>query len=423
MWGDFFTVHVWQLSAMAGLLICSAFFSGSETAMFNLSRRQLHRLAGSGRAGGIVASLRRRPHDLLHALLLGNLLVNVAYTAIAAMLVFRLGQSLLPRWAAAAGSLAAMVVLILTGEVAPKMLALVWGPRWVLLCATPLVMFQRGLWPLLWVVRRLAVGPITRLVAPGRTQGGEISQAELAALLDLTARRGAIDRDTSAMLQEIIELTDLHTADIMVPRVDMVAYDINGPRAGLVALFKSTGLRKIPVYDDDLDHIIGVVHAKRLLLSDRTDIRGLIAPVTFMPESANVERLLAHFRRCRAQLAVVVDEYGGTAGLVTLEDVVEEIVGEMPDPRGRLLGPVVRRVGDGQYILDGNLAIHEWADVFGVDLHHGRISTIGGFVTSLLGRIPRVGDAADYHNLRFTVVSLQGRRIGQLKLQLEEGES
>ena len=124
MWGDFFTVHVWQLSAMAGLLICSAFFSGSETAMFNLSRRQLHRLAGSGRAGGIVASLRRRPHDLLHALLLGNLLVNVAYTAIAAMLVFRLGQSLLPRWAAAAGSLAAMVVLILTGEVAPKMLAL-----------------------------------------------------------------------------------------------------------------------------------------------------------------------------------------------------------------------------------------------------------------------------------------------------------
>ena len=142
-----------------------------------------------------------------------------------------------------------------------------------------------------------------------------------------------------------------------------------------------------------------------------------------MPESANVERLLAHFRRCRAQLAVVVDEYGGTAGLVTLEDVVEEIVGEMPDPRGRLLGPVVRRVGDGQYILDGNLAIHEWADVFGVDLHHGRISTIGGFVTSLLGRIPRVGDAADYHNLRFTVVSLQGRRIGQLKLQLEEGES
>ena len=141
-----------------------------------------------------------------------------------------------------------------------------------------------------------------------------------------------------------------------------------------------------------------------------------------MPEAASVERLLVQFRANSAKLAVVVDEYGGTAGLVTLEDVLEEIVGEMPDPREPAGEPSVRRIEEGLYALDGDMPIHEWVDAFEIDLTRHRVSTMGGFVTSLLGRIPQVGDTAVYHDLLFEVVSLHRRRIGQLRLHLEGGD-
>jgi CBS domain containing-hemolysin-like protein len=141
-----------------------------------------------------------------------------------------------------------------------------------------------------------------------------------------------------------------------------------------------------------------------------------------VPEAASVERLLVGFRANSTKLAIVVDEYGGTAGLVTLEDILEEIAGQMPDPRESVPEPAVREIGDELYMIDGNLPIHEWADAFDIDLRRQRITTVGGFVTWLLGRIPRVGDTATYRNLHFTVESMHRRRIGKLRLQLYTGD-
>ena len=422
MWSAFLISHLWQMAVMAVLLAGSAFFSGSETALFSLSAGQLHRLAHSGRSGRIVASLARRPRELLNALLLGNLIINVAYTAIAATVVFDLDRSELPAWSAPLGSLAALVVLILVGEVGPKIIALAAARRWALLCAAIVAAYKRAAWPVLWVIQEVAIGPITRVIAPGRRRGGEISAGELSDVLDLAARRGTIDRDAGAMLQEILELTGLRTCDIMIPRVDMIARDIATPRAALIQTFKDTGLTRLPVYDGDVDNVVGIIVARALLLSPRKPLRELLKPVTFVPEAASVERLLVGFRVNSTKLAIVVDEYGGTAGLVTLEDVLEEIVGEMPDPREIASEPAVREIGEGLYVLDGNLPIHEWADAFDIDLRRQRITTVGGFVTWLLGRIPRIGDTATYRNLHFTVESLHRRRIGRLRLQLYTGD-
>ena len=422
MWGEFVISHLWQMGVMAFLLAGSAFFSGSETALFSLTAGQLHRLAASGRSGRIVASLARRPRELLNALLLGNLIINVAYTAIAATIVFDLTSSELPAWSAPVGSLVALVVLILVGEVAPKIIALAATRRWALLCGAILAGYTRAAGPVLWLIQEVAIGPITRVIAPGRKRGGEISAGELGDVLDLAARRGTIDRDAGAMLQEIVELTGLRTCDIMVPRVDMIARDIATPRAALIQTFKDTGLTRLPVYDGDADNVVGIIVARALLLSPRKPLRELLKGVTFVPEAATVERLLVGFRANSTKLAIVVDEYGGTAGLVTLEDVLEEIVGEMPDPREFETEPAVREVGEGLYELDGDLPIHEWADAFEIDLRRQRITTVGGFVTWLLGRIPKLGDTATYRNLHFTVESLHRRRIGRLRLQLYTGD-
>jgi putative hemolysin len=422
MWSAFLISHLWQLGVMAVLLAGSAFFSGSETALFSLSGGQLHRLAKSGRSGRIVAALTRRPRELLNALLLGNLLINVAYTAIAATIVFDLDRSRLPAWSAPVGSVVALVVLILVGEVAPKIIAFSATRRWALLCGAILTAYKRVVGPVLWVIQHVAIGPITRVISPGRRRGGEISAGELGDVLDLAARQGTIDRDAGAMLQEIVELTGLRTCDIMVPRVDMIARDIATPRAGLIQTFKDTGLTRLPVYDGDVDNVVGIIVARALLLSPRKPLRELLRPVTFVPEAASVERLLVGFRANATKLAIVVDEYGGTAGLVTLEDILEEIAGEMPDPRETAFEPVVREIGEGLYVLDGNLPIHEWADAFEIDLRHQRITTVGGFVTWLLGRIPRIGDTATYRNLHFTIESLHRRRVGRLRLQLYTGD-
>ena len=422
MWSAFLISHLWHLGVMAVLLAGSAFFSGSETALFSLSGGQLHRLARSGRSGRIVASLTRQPRQLLNALLLGNLIINVAYTAIAATIVFDLDRSRLPAWSAPLGSVVALVVLILVGEVAPKIIALSATRRWALLCGAMVAAYKRAAGPVLWVIQQVAIGPITRVISPGRRRGGEISAGELGDVLDLAARQGTIDRDAGAMLQEIVELTGLRTCDIMVPRVDMIAGDIATPRAGLIQTFKDTHLTRLPVYDGDVDNVVGIIVARALLLSPRKPLRELLRPVTFVPEAASVERLLVGFRANSTKLAIVVDEYGGTAGLVTLEDVLEEIVGEMPDPREITSEPAVREIGEGLYVLDGNLPIHEWADAFEIDLRRQRITTVGGFVTWLLGRIPRLGDTATYRNLHFTVESLHRRRIGRLRLQLYTGD-
>ncbi len=418
-WQQALASEAWKLALLVPLLACSALFSGSETTLFSLTRLQLYRLGHGTRPGRIVAALMRRPRRVLNTLLLGNMCVNVAYTGIAAVAIIELQRAGVAGWLLVAASLASLLVLILFGEVLPKMLAIAAGPRLAVPAAAALSVIERAAGPVLWVLEKALVVPLTRIIAPAQAARGDITAEELAALLDLSAKRGLIDRDVNALLQEIVALTDIRVADIMVPRVDMIAYDVDGDPAGLIELFTATRLRKIPVYERGIDNVLGVVHAKRLLLSPTPPpLRQLVAKVPFVPEAAKVERLLLQFRVTRTQMAIVVDEYGGTAGLVTLEDVLEEIVGDMPDSHAAAPGPAVQRVSDSEYLLAGDLAIHEWEDAFKIDVSSEQISTVGGFVISLLGRIPREGDQVEYRNLRFTVVSMRRRRIEKLHLEL-----
>jgi len=416
---EFLRAHLWQLAGMLVLLACSAFASGTETALFNLSRGQLHRLAHHGAGGRLAAGLMKNPRRILNALLLANMLVNVAYAGTSALLVVGMQQARLGAWTLAMSPLVALLALILMGEVAPKMLGFAAGERWAVAAAPVVAVVEKFLRPVLWVLERGLVTPLTRLIAPRPAYQPDITAQELGALLDLSTKQGLIDRDASDLLREIVELTDLRVGDIMIPRVDVVAYDVNDPPAGLVELFRRTRLRKIPVYRGDIDHLLGVVYAKRLLLSPDRPLEELVVKAPFVPESANVERLLVQFRVTRTQLAIVVDEYGGMAGLVTLQDVLEEIVGDLPDPFDRQRGPAVQRLAPRRYLVDADLAIHDWADLFRIDLSGRRISTVGGFVVSLLGHIPQVGEQAAYRNLRFTVHAMRGRRIEQLLLELE----
>lgn len=421
--GLFFTQHFWQIIVQGALLVCSAFFSSAETAFFNLSRSQLYRMRQGRGPSRLAASLMNSPQRLLNTLLLANMVVTTAYASISAIEVLDLERSGLPAWAAAAVSVVLLVLLILLGEVTPKMLALTLGERLAIAAAGPLAVIQRMLRPLLRLFHVLIIAPVLRLAAPARPPSGDITPRELVSLLDLSAKRGILDHDASTLLQEILALTDLRVRDIMVPRVDMVAFDVDGSPRDLMELFRRTRLRRIPVFEKDIDHVVGLVRARQLFLGPQTPLRQQFVKAPFVPLLANLERVLLQFRVTRTQTAIVVDEYGGTAGMVSLEDVLEEIVGDIPGEHEAAGGQAVQPIGPNEYLLDANLAIHEWAEAFKLKLPSRRISTIGGFVISLLGHIPRVGEQARFRNMTFTVELMRGRRIGKLRLYLKGGQT
>jgi CBS domain containing-hemolysin-like protein len=237
--------------------------------------------------------------------------------------------------------------------------------------------------------------------------------------LALSQKRGLIGKDETALLQEVLELTDLRAGNIMVPRVDMVAIEVNEPVESLLDIVRRQRITKLPVYENDLDHVIGFAHAKKILTNPGKSLRELLDPIPFVPESARLETVLLQFRATRTQIAVVVDEYGGAAGMITLEDILEEIVGDIADER-ESEGPMVQSVAPREWLVDGDMPIHEWVQAFPTELGAARYSTVGGFVMSLLGDIPSVGQKVRYHNISFTIEAMRRRRIALLRVRLDE---
>ena len=260
--------------------------------------------------------------------------------------------------------------------------------------------------------------PLVRLLAPPQsTNAPFVTTDELKLLLARSAEQGAIAHDESTLLQEVVELRELKVKDVMVPRVEMVAMSIDAQTDELVELLKRTRLRKVPVYQGSIDQVEGLVYVKDAMLTPDQTLRTLMRPVQFVPELQTLDALLQHFRTQATQIAIAVDEYGGVAGLVTLEDVLEEIVGEIYEPRdaGRV-APLVE-VADDEFLVDGRLGLKQWQTDFSQSLGALSLSTIGGFVTSLIGRVPRVGDTVTFGNLEFQVESVRRRRIERIRIK------
>ncbi len=402
--------------AMLFLLAGSAFFSGSETAFFNLTRRQIKQINESrSRVHRLLSQLLRRPGPLLDCLLLGNMAVNVLYFTIASVLVLRV-QTQWGVTAATGLALFTFVLIVLAADIFPKSLA--YGNSWTVasISALPVFLVVRIVGPVAFIARILILVPFMRLFLGHRPHATTVTMADLQALIDLSRRRGLIGRDETRLFTEVVELGFLKVRHVMQPRVDIVACDLTEPPEVAVRMMQEHNFTKIPVYVKDIDRIVGLVRLRQILLRPGVPLDRLVQPVPFVPEQKTVESLLEFFRKSRTDLAVVVDEYGGIAGVVHLEDLAEEIFGAPEAEDGiepiQLLGPF-------QYRLSGRLAIHDWADVFGVDLAETRLATVGGLVTRLLGRVPKPGDGARLQNLQFTVETMRGHRIETVILTLE----
>ncbi len=408
--------HGWQLVAMGALLVGSAFFSGSETALFSLTLGQRHAV-GKRRGGAFVTALLKRPSRTLNMLLLGNMLVNVAYSATAAMVVLTLQKEGAAAWQVTGLSLVGLMTLILLGEVAPKVLALANAERWSLLAGGLLAGMSRLLARPLWLLETCLINPVVRLLHPRKKDDYRpVTPRDLSALLELAAQEGHIARDRQDLLSEILTLGELTVANIMVPRVDVIAFDIQQSPEELLGILRTSRLEYVPLIHGDLDHIEGIILTRRYLQSPTSPIVEHTIDPIYVPETAPIERALLTLSQSEHRMAMVVDEYGGIAGMLSMDDILEELIGQLPRDAHVSEDLLVRQVGEGTYIIDAQLPVHEWVDGFGIELPQERISTIGGFVTALLGHLPEPGEQILYRNLTFTVVSMQRRRIDKLQV-------
>jgi len=399
------------------LLLCgSAFFSGAETAFFNLTRKQIHLFRKSGhKLHNLVATLLGRPKQLLSCLLFGNMTVNVLFFAAGSVITVRISNQIGPG-AAAVTAFVTFGVLVLLGEIVPKSVAFANSRFFSEAAALPAFLLLKVLAPVISVIRILTVEPALRLLL-GRQQGRQpISTGEFKFLIDHLRKRGLITDDENRLLGEIIQLGFLKVRNVMRPRVDMIACCVTESAQSAREKMENNHMTKLPVYVDGIDNIIGMIYLRQILLEPNMSLDKLVQQVHFVPEQKTVESLLEFFRKSGTDVTIVVDEYGGIAGSVRLEDIAEELLGPIEITPG--IEPI-EQIGPFEYRLAGGLGIHDWADAFGVDFEETRISTVGGLVTALLGKIPKSGDVAYLKNLKFTVERMQKRRIETLILTLE----
>ena len=381
------------------LLVLSAAFSASETALFSLSS------ADERRVGPAAQRLLERPRSLLVAILLANLVVNLLFFAFAASLLRErepLEQGL--------GGLLALVCVVVCGEVVPKTLALRAPLRIARVAAGPMGAFVSVLAPLRRAVDLLLELFYRALGPAGHEERGVTTEA-LAHALERSAEQGLLLDSEASILSGIVELEDVRVREIMTPRVDMLFLDVSGEELEQVA---ARGVEaKAPwvvVIDGDPDRILGRVRVRSLLTQRDRPLRELIEPCVFVPEVAGALRALQHLRENHVAQAVAIDEWGGTAGLVTVEGIFEEVVGDLRVEGETTFKPVVA-LGDGRFEVDAAISIRDWNELFGTRFVPREFETLGGFVAALLGRVPRAGEEVRSGPLEFEVAEVRRRRI------------
>jgi CBS domain containing-hemolysin-like protein len=424
-----------KLVAVLFLVLANGFFVAAEFSLVSVRRTRITELVEQGNAAAVwVKKAIENPDRVIAATQLGITLASLGLGWIGEPALSHLLEPVVNLFPAAArsgishslsaGFAFALITFlhVVVGELAPKSIALQNPER------TSLVVAQPTLWSE-WIFKPVIIllngsgNLLLRLIGIKPASGHELvhSIGELKMLVTASTEGGMVEAEESEMLHAIFDLGELVVRQVMIPRTEVTAVEADTPLEEIIALVTQSTYTKFPVYEDDLDQILGIVHVKDLLRAlqspDRKDCtaRALMRDPIFVPETISVSALLGHFRKHRQHIAIVLDEYGGTAGLVTLEDLLEEIVGEVSDPFDRI-NPQIQSMPDGSSMIDGMALIEEVNEHMNLDLQDSDYDTIAGFVLGKLGRIPRVGDTVESHGVRLRVESMDGLRIARLSL-------
>ncbi len=406
------------LPVLAALVAASAFFSGSETALFSLQPEMLARLRQAGVATRIDRLL-ERPRRTLAAILMGNELVNISISTLCAGLVLRALQ--LPAWV---NLLVATPLLILLGEVLPKTVALRWPDRWARVVALPLAAWALVTTPIRFVLVRVAELLTRPLGVRGPPDPIALDEDDVRHLIQEGRRAGTIGEVEEDLIEKVFEFADIPVSRLMTPRPDIVSIPLTIEFEELREVVRLHRYSRLPVHRTGVDDIFGILLVKDLVRFPGGEgysvraLKQLVKRAYFVPTTKSAEDMLREFRLRRSHMAIVVDEHGSVAGLVTLDDILRELVGELADEDDA--GEVaVERVREDTFTVPGHMDLDAFAESTGIALPEGGYSTVAGFVLAQLGHLPQKGEVLRWNGLRFEVTGLEGHRIVEIAVQRE----
>jgi len=402
-------------------LLLSAFFSSSETAFISLQRIRLEHLLNTKVAGASrVARMLERPERLLSTILLGNNLVNVAAAAIGTMLAVSIWGERGVLYA----TISVTILLLVFAETTPKTIATQHAERLSLVFARPLGLIAWLFTPFVLALSWIASG-FTKIIGGTPVPRSLASPEEIRTMISVGHKEGTVEEHEAKMLHKVFEFGDRPVREVMVPRLEVVAIEQGSRLSDLLALYAESPLSRFPVYNENMDNVVGILSVKDVLMAlakgtvnDQSTIDDLVRPAYFAPETKHIDELFVEMRDKNYRMCVVVDEYGGTAGIVSLTRLVEEVVGEVGDE----LAAVEKDyeiINEYTFQIDGSMRIEEANEEMELELPEGDYETVAGFILNLLGHIPKPNEQLRYKGLKLVITEMRGLKIEKILLTKE----
>jgi len=405
-----------EIVILAGLLVTSGFFSGSETALFSLSKVQKEKIiARNPSRGKLIVALLDRPRALIITILLGNEFVNVCFSSLFSLFIIQIAGIEMP-WA---NLLVALPLMLLFGEITPKTLAIKNSEKLAEFVARPLNNFMLIMTPLRWIIRNISDRIVAGLVKNVEQHDNLLTEDVIRSLLEDSEKEGVIDSTEREMISNVFDFGDLRAEDVMTPRAYIFSLSVSMPLPEMINAIKSRHISKVPIYKDNPDNILGVLFATDLIGIDShnnskgNDIINLLHTPFFIPKNKRVDELFHVMQVKRISVALVLDEYGSVQGLITIEDLLEEIFGEITDEFEKK-AVEFEKISDRLFRVRGNLAIDRFNELLKADIPADEFDTIGGFVFSLFAEMPSIKDRKTYDGWHFTIEKIENNRIETL---------
>ena len=418
-------ISFFEIAVFFILIFLSGIFSSVETAMHSLGKVSIKKiLKRGGTRAKLLGLWSSNQNKFLTTIYVGNNILNVGASVLASSITIDVARHYGYRepYALATATGVITFILLLFGEVIPKAIAQHNPERIFLILAAPINIALILLRPLSaffeWISRIF----IALFGGSEQRRSLAVTEDEIKAIIEAGEIDGAIEEEEKEMIHSVIEFGDTVVKEVMVPRVDMVCVEVDTPMEEILEIMAEEKLSRLPVYEQTVDTIVGVIHIKNILNAWRKDIKEMsaiefISLPYFVPETKKVSELLKEFKSNRMQMAIVVDEYGGTEGLVTMEDLVEEIVGEIKDEYDDS-SPMIKKQDDGSYIMDSKLEIHHLNEQLNLTIASDDYTTVGGFILWILRRMPKKNENISYENLKFTILEADRKRIYKIQLHV-----
>ena len=411
------TANILQIGLLVVLLLGSGFFSASETSLMSLSKIRIRYMEDEGVKGAkLVGSLIEKSSDLLSSILVGNNIVNIAATSVSTSLFINIFGD-----GGVAIATAVMTVLVLVfGEITPKTIAANSPEKVAVVVSKPISIIMKITKPIVWVFN-LLTGIIFKIM--GIDNDGVkpfITEEELKAMVNVSHEEGVLEMEEREIINNVFQFGDMQAKEAMIQRLDMVAIDIEDSYDEIIELFKSEKLSRLPVYQESIDDIVGILNIKDIIfLSDEEienfDIKDYVREAFFTYEFKKITQLLDEMKKEKTQMAIVVDEYGGTAGILTIEDLVEVIVGDIDDEYDEEEEEIVK-INDNEYLVEGSTKISDVNEQLGINLESEEFDSIGGFIIGYLKRIPEENEIIEVEDVKFKVESIDKNRINKIRI-------